>query len=59
LDPAVYQQQLRNLHLRSISVQRISLQYLIEQGYLDRRAAVALRQYINHEENLLLRVSSV
>ncbi|MFT8633312.1 MAG: sodium:proton antiporter [Liquorilactobacillus ghanensis] len=59
LDPAVYQQQLRNLHLRSISAQRVSLQYLIEQGYLDRHSAVALRQYINHEENLLLRVSSV
>ncbi|WP_281164743.1 cation:proton antiporter [Liquorilactobacillus sicerae] len=58
-DPTAFQQQMKSLRLKSINVQRLSLQFLIEQGYLDHRAAMQLRQYINHEENLLLRVDPV
>jgi CPA1 family monovalent cation:H+ antiporter len=58
-DPSAYQEQMKSLRLKSIGVQRLSLQFLIEQGYLDHRSAVQLRQYINHEENLLLRLNPI
>ncbi len=50
---------MKSLRLKSINVQRLSLQFLIEQGYLDHRTAMQLRQYINHEENLQLQIDPI
>ncbi|KRL03922.1 cation:proton antiporter [Liquorilactobacillus oeni] len=52
-----YQEQVRKLRFKSISAQRLALQYLVEQHYITHQSAIALQQYINHEESLNLRAS--
>ncbi|KRL02662.1 cation:proton antiporter [Liquorilactobacillus capillatus] len=54
-----YQDQIHKLRFRSVSAQRLSLQYLVEQGYITHQIAIKLQQYINHEESLILRSSGL
>lgn len=54
-----YQEQVRRLRFKSVSAQRLSLQYLVEQGYITHQVAIKLQQYINHEESLILRSSGL
>ncbi|WP_311408272.1 cation:proton antiporter [Liquorilactobacillus uvarum] len=54
-----YQEEVRKLRFKSVSAQRLSLQYLVEQGYITHQNAIKLQQYINHEESLILRSSGL